>query len=257
MKKQLIGISVTVLATLTLTACGSNSNKESSSSSSSESGTSKPTIFNENPYAKHKISNGNGFPKSGDYRVQDGVTTAFLTKLIDIPSYEDSGLKFTNMQYWSTLSGKLNSDQVQEIAGYSDDQRAVFDDSSSDLKTAKYIVALTLETDITNTTDQTLTFDSLSGYSDGSYDWTVSSNNSQIERNDVIFDDQTGVDVQGNKTVEDKDLTIILATGKTAKEALAKIPSGTLNIKTAGVEDSDYNQMGGNKVIQLKLPDNK
>ncbi|WP_057808782.1 hypothetical protein [Furfurilactobacillus siliginis] len=114
------------------------------------------------------------------------------------------------------------------------------------------LIVMTLETDITNTSSKTLEFDGMGGYAGGDYGWVIPGNK-QIDTRDI--DDSTiGQKVQAHKTVEDKDLHVVLSSGKTLKVALKKIPEGTLKIKTAGVSDDSMKQLGGNRVVEMKLP---
>jgi hypothetical protein len=254
--KKLMGLLSVSLLSLSLISCG-NSDSQSDMDSSTEnsianSNRSSVKRVNSNKYQKRKISISNQFPKKGDYQEQDGVVTTYLTSLVDIPDISSGGLKLTNIQYFSTLVGKLYS---QEISNYiSSGTKAVFDKNSSESEKGNYAVVLFLETDLTNTTDQTVQYNGLSGDSGGENDWTTSANNNQIIREDTSYTDDTNVSIQSGKTIEDKDLTIVLSTGKTATEAVSKIPSGTLNIKTAAIQDSDYNEIGSGQAIKLKFP---
>ncbi|AYJ38160.1 hypothetical protein [Lactiplantibacillus paraplantarum] len=206
-------------------------------------------------YHKKHISNSNTNPKKGDYQisVKNGLEMTYLSNLIDIPDQNIKGLKLFNTQYWLSSIDKISKSSLNQIVSGSDDTKPVFNSDNDTIKDGDAVVMVTVETDFKNTTDQTLSYDGLSGYAGGDYDFTTP-DGKQFDREKVLYNDETAdVDVQAGKTVEDKDMIIILATGKNLKAALNKIPNTYLQIKTAGAETKDYDQIDGTRTIKLNL----
>jgi len=289
--KKIAMFSMVVLGSLLLVGCGnsnSTSGKSSSAASSSSSKSSSVTITNSDistlqdgtadsliksdykkyassmsksyvknsdPYHKKRISTKNTQPKKGDYQIStsQGLEMTYLSNLIDIPDQDIKGLKLLNTQYWLSSFDRISKSTLDRIVSSSDDTKPVFNSDNDTIKDGDAVVTVTVETDFKNTTDQTLTYDGLSGYSGGDYDFTTP-DGKQFDREKVLYiDDTSGVEVQAGKTVEDKDLIIVLASGKDLKTALAKIPNTYLQVKTAGAETKDYDQIDGTRTLKLNL----
>ncbi|MGA3439185.1 hypothetical protein ACA574_13320 [Lactiplantibacillus plantarum] len=206
-------------------------------------------------YHKKHISNSNTNPTRGDYQisVKNGLEMTYLSDLINIPDQNIKGLKLFNTQYWLSSIDKVSKSSLNQIVPDSDDTKPVFNSDNDTIKDGDAVVMVTVETDFKNTTDQTLSYDGLSGYAGGDYDFTTP-DGKQFDREKVLYNDETAdVDVQAGKTVEDKDMIIVLASGKNLKTALAKVPNTYLQIKTAGAETKDYDQIDGTRTIKLNL----
>lgn len=214
---------------------------------------SAKTLVPNNPYATKKVQSDNPFPKKGDYQFSEGLAGTYLADLENIPDYSSSGLDFTNTQYTVVAMGPLSSDQK-----FTDfyNEKALFDKESSDLANGRYVVIAHFETDIANSSPDTLNFFGFSSFSDGKDDWIIPGNK-QIDPSDVALRDDTSGEIQAGKTIEDKKMDIILSSGLTIQEAVSKIPEGALTIKTSGIEDSNYQDIGGERAIDLKMPSPK
>lgn len=251
---------------LILVGCSKNNSENDTSQTSTAQSTAQSTVESEtvetsssegnseNPYAVNEITD-TQFPKKGDYSIQDGVQGTFLTDLIDIEDYSTNGLVFTNTQYNTMLLGPLHPEEMSDMFyTYEDTAKALFDESHDDIFVNTYAVILSLETDIENTSDETLRFDSFSGYMGGEYDWIIPGNK-QIDRQQIIYQDASSIEVQAGTMVEDIPFMILLSTGSTPEDAVNKIPQGQLTIKTAGVSTLNYDQLGGERTINLDLPE--
>ncbi|WP_260202351.1 hypothetical protein [Lactiplantibacillus pentosus] len=210
---------------------------------------------NSDTYHKKHISNSNTNPTRGDYQisVKNGLEITYLSGLINIPDQNIKGLKLFNTQYWLSSIDRISKSSLNQIVYGSDDTKPVFNSDNDTIKDGDAVVMVTVETDFKNTTDQTLSYDGLSGYAGGDYDFTTP-DGKQFDREKVLYNDETAdVDVQAGKTVEDKDMIIVLASGNNLKAALAKVPNTYLQIKTAGAETKDYDQIDGTRTIKLNL----
>ncbi|MEJ6358184.1 hypothetical protein WJM93_12730 [Lactiplantibacillus plantarum] len=288
MKKKFI-FSAIMLATLTLGACGkTNATHKSSTSRTEASDSSSVKITNSDiaeiqdgtadsstkskyhkyasslinsystrpdPYHKKHISNSNTHFKKGDYQIfeKNGVEMTYLSDLNDIPDQNISGLKLFNTQYWLSSIDRISKSSLDHLASNDGGAKPVFNSDNDTIKSGDAVVMLTVQTDFKNTTDETLSYDGLAGYAGGDYDFTTS-DGKQFDRDKVLYDDDTkSVEVQAGKTVEDKNLIIILATGRDLKAALTKIPNTYLQVKTAGASTKDYDQLDGTRILKLNL----
>lgn len=290
---KIIKIGVVGLATLSLVACGNSSeNKKSSSNKNvssknvaSKSSSIKMTASEisslqdetadsvtkskykayassitksyangNDTYHKTKISEKNTQPKKGDWQIstKQGLEVTYLSNLYDVSNQDIKGFKLFNTQYWLYSIDQLSKAGYENLMSPEDGAKPVFN-SDSKFTSGDTAVFVTVQTDFKNTTDQTLTYDGLSGYAGGDYDFTTP-DGKQYDREKIVYSDDTGdTEVQAGKQVEDKELTICLATGKDLKTALAKIPNTYLQIKTGGVETEDYDQLDGTRAIKLNL----
>lgn len=184
-------------------------------------------------------------PKKGQWTsINDqGVIITYLTNMTDIPDQNINGLKLFNTQYWTAGFDNASKEMIDNLgAGSTDDTKPVFNKEDDEVTGNEAVIFTVVETDFKNTSDQTLTFDGLTGYAGGEYDFSTP-DGKQVDRESIFYNDDTASqEVQAGKTVEDKDLIIVLATGKTLKEAYNKINQNTLTIRPAGVSNDNQDQ---------------
>lgn len=262
--KMLKMLGITLFSSVVLVGCSNNETQGESKSSSIEQETGQvsttssstieiiPETEAPNPYALNEITDATNF-KKGDFLIYEGSQETYLTDLIDIDDFSSNGLNFFNTQYGASLVGPFQPGELTDMFFVMGDEKAIFDESQTELSEATYIVTLFMETDITNTSEETLSFDGFSGYFGGEYDWTIPTN-IQVDRDNVVYRDDSHVDVQAGNTVEDIPFMVLLATGKTPEEAVGKIPTGELVIKTAGISNENMDQLGGDRTIVFDLP---
>ena len=185
------------------------------------------------------------YPKKGQWTSKNdqGVIMTYLTDMKDVPNQDINGLKLFNTQYWTVGFDSASQEMIDNLgSGSMDETRPVFNKEDDKFTVNDAVIFTVVETDFKNTSDQTLTYDGLTGYAGGEYDFSTPDGN-QINRDDIFYNDDTAdQEVQAGKTVEDKDLIIVLATGRTLKEAYNKINQNTLTIRPAGVSNENQDQ---------------
>lgn len=204
-------------------------------------------------FHKKEISTKNTHPKKGNWKIYDskGIEETFLTNLHTLNNQNIEGLQLYNTQYWTYSIDHASNTLIKGLEN-SDESTPLFNKPGTKIKSGDAIILLNLETDFKNTTDKTITYDGLSGYSGGDYDFTV--DGKQYDRSDVMYTDETvSQEIQAGKKVEDKDMVICLSSGKTLKDAYKKIPNSKLNIKTAAITNSDGEMLGDPRTIELTL----
>ena len=205
-------------------------------------------------YVKKEPAN----PKKGQWTsINDhGVIMTYLTDITNIPDQNINGLKLFNTQYWTAAFDSASQEMVDNLgSGSMDDTKPVFNKDGDKFEVNDAVIFTVVETDFKNTSDQTLTYDGFSGYAGGEYDFSMP-DGKQISRDDIFHSDDTmDQEVQSGKTVEDKDMIIVLAIGRTLKEAYAKINQNTLTIHPAGASNDDQKQYtdGALDHIDLKI----
>ncbi|GEN48905.1 hypothetical protein [Ligilactobacillus pobuzihii] len=185
------------------------------------------------------------YPKKGQWTSKNdqGVIMTYLADMKNISDQNINGLKLFNTQYWTAGFDSASQEMIDNLgSGSMDETRPVFNKEGDEFVANDAVIFTVVETDFKNTSDQTLTYDGLTGYAGGEYDFSTP-DGKQINRDDIFYSDDTAdQEVQAGNTVEDKDLIIVLATGRTLKEAYNKINQNTLTIHPAGVSNEDQDQ---------------